>query len=119
MSTMFPVESLSPEELARCHEISAGTGAYLLTGAALSRVLGYPSLGALNRAVSRARARGDQALPVFNLPGRRGLFGWAPEISRLISKQRALGPQPGPGAGRQVPHPRTRRDSRKGGVATT
>jgi len=116
MHHLIRPELLSPDELALCDEIVAGNEAYLLTGATLSRLLGYPSLDALNRAVCRARTRRDQTLPVFTLPGRRGLFGWAPEISRLVAARRALVARPQVGDAPPIPSPRTTRVIRKGGA---
>ena len=56
----------------------------LLTGEALRRSLGYPSMGALRQAV----ARGKAPVPMFQLKDRRGKFALAKDVAYWLAKQR-------------------------------
>lgn len=56
----------------------------LLTGDALRRALGYPSMDAVRQALSR----GTLPVPVFRLPNRRGTFALAKDVAHWLAEQR-------------------------------
>lgn len=58
----------------------------LLTGEALIRSLGYPSLAALRQAV----ARGKAPVPILQLKDRRGKFALAKDVAYWLAEQRIL-----------------------------
>lgn len=57
----------------------------LLGGATLVAALGYPSAAALRQ----ARRRGKLAVPMFQLPGRRGYFSLVRDIADWLAHARA------------------------------
>lgn len=56
----------------------------LLTGDALRKSLGYPSMAALRQAV----ARGKAPVPMFKLKDRRGKFALAKDVAYWLAEQR-------------------------------
>ncbi|MCG7928113.1 MAG: pyocin activator PrtN family protein [Candidatus Thiodiazotropha taylori] len=57
----------------------------LLTGRALCKALGYPSLEALRQAVARDKV----PVPIFPLPNRRGKFALAKDVAAWLADQRS------------------------------
>ena len=56
----------------------------MMTGEALRRALGYPSMDAFRQAVFRRTV----PIPVFSIPHRRGKFALVADIARWIAEQR-------------------------------
>ena len=56
----------------------------MLTGEALRKALGYPSMDALRQALSR----GTLPVPVFPLKNRRGKFALVKDVAHWLAEQR-------------------------------
>lgn len=56
----------------------------ILTGDALKKSLGYPSMDAFRQALSR----GTLPVPVFPLENRRGKFALAKDVAKWLAEQR-------------------------------
>ena len=62
-------------------------GGIVLHEDTLSRALGYKSVAAMTKAISREQI----SLPFFRMPNRRGRFCLAAEVAEFVAKQRTAG----------------------------
>lgn len=79
---------LSPEVAQLANDIHAELlqeGGSVLSGESLRRALGYPSVGAMHKAIARKKL----ILPFFRMPTRRGLFVLSRDVAYFIARQRA------------------------------
>ena len=76
---------MSEDDLAReLNEELVRQYGQLLSSAALSKVLGFPSTNALCQAV----IRGTVPIPLMEIPNRRGRFALARDVAKWLSAQR-------------------------------
>ncbi len=63
----------------------------VLTGDALRRTLGYPSMNALRQAIYRNKV----TVPLFKMNNRRGRFALAKDVANWLAEERNLAVQAG------------------------